>query len=120
MLICEGTLYASKTRPLVTTTSAGDFQLSLLLMDRQSHHTVEPWRLVWVGDVAHHWWKNHAEQWAPGLPLYVAVNRMQPLATSRFIRPEIHACVMDLQLAPARHSPTAPTNPCNQPEVQPA
>ena len=54
-----GTLYLSRTRPVVDTAPDGAWRLTLLLLDRQGTHETEAWRVRWVGDAARAW---HAQQ----------------------------------------------------------
>lgn len=54
-----GLLFLSKTRPLAGMASDGAFQLQLFALDRIGPHQVEPWRLLWTGPEAQHFYQQH-------------------------------------------------------------
>ena len=54
-----GLLFLGKTRPLAGLASDGAFQLQLFTLDRIGPHQVEPWRLLWSGPAAQHFYETH-------------------------------------------------------------
>lgn len=100
-----GTMFLSRTKPDVGAAANGDFQLLLLLFDRIGPHAVEPWRVTWAGPDAKRFWDEHKAQLVPGAALTVSLERAR-IHTLRSQPPqcEIHARVIEADLAPARHA----------------
>lgn len=97
----DGVLYLSKTKPIASKTSSGEFQLSLFAVDRISHQPpiAEPYALVWTGPGAQTFWEKHRDALVPGQPLRVWISRMRSHTAPRS-GAEIHARVDAMGLAP--------------------
>lgn len=95
----HGTLYMSRTPPLATTAADGQFQLTLLLMDRMGPHRVEPWRVTWSGPEARAWWQAHEQALPPGQPLAIRATAIRSFVSGR-TAPETHARVLSCALVP--------------------
>lgn len=98
-----GTLYLSKTRPQASTAADGTFQLQLFAFDRQGPHQVEPWRLVWTGEVAEAFLLRNGSELMPGTALSVQANRARAHIAGR-AGAEIVAHVICCEIAPSRTS----------------
>ncbi len=97
-----GILFLGATRPLASTAADGSFQLTLLVMDRQGPHRVEPWRVTWTGDAARAWWGRHGAALAKGQPLALELMGLRTYINGRFGGAETHATVLSCELAPKR------------------
>ncbi len=97
----NGTLFLGKTKPLVSTTSSGEFQLQLFAIDRISHNPpmAEAYRITWVGAGAKEFWSRYAADLVPGQPLRVCLSRMRAHQAPR-LGAEIHAVVDAMGLMP--------------------
>lgn len=110
MITATGLVFLGKTRPIASTTASGEFQLVLLVMDDIGPLQREPWRVVWVGEQARAWWHLHADGAVAGTPLQAHLTHLRAHDASRYGRPEIHAHVQSLALAPRRAPPQAPAS----------
>jgi hypothetical protein len=96
-----GTLYLSRTRPVVDTAPDGAWRLTLLLLDRQGTHETEAWRVRWVGDAARAWHAQHQHLLEPGAVLRVHLERARAYQGQGGV-PEIHARVISIEIEPKR------------------
>ncbi|SFE88239.1 hypothetical protein [Paracidovorax wautersii] len=108
-----GTLYLSKTKPVVTT-HEGDFALLLLLMDNLGKQGLEPYRVRWTGPEAEAFWNAHHADLQPGAPLDVELSNVRAVSgATRPPMPELRARVVRMTLRPrstaARQHPTQAT-----------
>lgn len=102
------TLFLAKERPLANRAADNTFQVQMLCMDDIGNGQREAWRLLWGGPEAEAWWNANRDQLQPGQPLTVKATRIRAMQGGR--APEIHARVLELQLAPRRAANTAPAN----------
>lgn len=96
-----GTLYLSRTRPVVDTAPDGAWRLTLLLLDRQGPRETEAWRVRWVGDAARAWHAQHQHLLEPGAVLRVQLERARAYQGQGGV-PEIHARVISIEIEPKR------------------
>lgn len=96
-----GTLYLSRTRPVVDTAPDGAWRLTLLLLDRQGTHETEAWRVRWVGDAARAWHAQHQHLLEPGAVLRVQLERARS-HIGQATTPEIRARVVCMEIEPKR------------------
>lgn len=98
----KGMVFLGKTRPLATRTADGEFQLTLLVMDRLGPGNVEPWRITWTGQEAEQFWADHQSALIPGAPLFIEADRLR-IHQPPHCRPEMHCRARRIALAPRRH-----------------
>lgn len=72
-----GMLFLSRTPPTMGKDTKGEPTLTLVCVDRIANHQVEPWKLVWKGQPATDFWRNHAAKLLPGTPLAVVTENMR-------------------------------------------
>ena len=94
-----GTLYLSRTRPVVDTAPDGAWRLTLLVFDRLGPREAEPWRVRWVGDAARAWHAQHQHLLEPGAVLRVQLERARSYLGQANV-PEIRARVVCIQIEP--------------------
>lgn len=105
-LTASGIVYLAKRRPIVGQAADGQWQLSLLAMDRNrvpGHpiDSAEAWLLIWRGPQARQWWTDVGQHLQPGQPLFVRAAHMRTHSTrSNPPLTEIHAHVISLCVAP--------------------
>ena len=101
------TLYlASKTKPTAKAASDGTFVLTLLAYNPVSSHSKDPWRLIWAGEAARHWWAQHAASLVPGVQIVAAIDLVRPFAApGRSFGAEIHAAVSSMYVNPLKSMP---------------
>lgn len=108
MLHTTGTVYMSKTRPVVTTDAAGaDFTLELVLVDNMGRnpHTgrdeKEAYRVRWHGPDARAFWLAHGDTLTAGTPLHVQLHRVRAVYSSTQPHAiELRARAKSIQIAP--------------------
>lgn len=97
-----GLLFLGKTRPQVGAASNGTFQLQLLAFDRIAAHQVEPWRLLWTGPAAQHFYETHgADGPGAGTALRVHCSNARAYQGGR-AGTEIVAHIVACDIAPKR------------------
>ena len=97
-----GLLFLGKTRPQAGTASNGAFQLQLLALDRIGTHQVEPWRLLWAGPDAQHFYQQHGSA-GPGAGTALRVQCTSARAhQGGRVGAEIVAHVVTCEIAPQR------------------
>ena len=94
-----GTLYLSRTRPVVDTAPDGAWRITLLLLDRQGTHETEAWRVQWKGEAARTWHADHQHLLEPGAVLRVHLERARSYLGQANV-PEIRARVVCIQIEP--------------------
>ena len=92
-----GTLYLSRTRPVVDTAPDGAWRLTLLLLDRQGTHETEAWRVQWKGEAARAWHADHQRLLEPGAVLRVHLERARSYLGQANV-PEIRARVICIEI----------------------
>ena len=110
MLHTTGTVYMSKTRPVVNDRRGADFALELVLVDNMGRnpHTgrdeKEAWRVRWSGADAQAFWAAHQADLTAGTPLRVELQRLRahPGPATFPPIPELRAHVVSMQIAPKR------------------
>ena len=111
-----GTLFMSKTRPIVAKGADGSFRLELALVDnmgRNPHNgrdEKEAYRVRWIGPEAQAFWDAHKADLPAGTPLHAELERLRvhPGPQTFPPLPELRGYVVRLQLAP-RRAASAPT-----------
>lgn len=98
----QGLVFLGKARPLATRSTSGEFQLTLLAMDRIGPGNVEPWRITWTGPEAEQFWDEHQQHLTAGTPLRVEADRLR-IHQPPHCRPEMHCRARRISLAPRRH-----------------
>ena len=94
-----GTLYLSRTRPVVDTAPDGAWRLTLLLLDRQGTHETEAWRVRWVDEAARAWHAQHQHLLEPGAVLRVQLERARShLGQAKFTLVSVRANNSSTQL----------------------
>ena len=99
-----GMLFLSKTRPEVGLGQAGEFQLTLQLIDNLGERQRESYRVRWSGPDAAAFWAEHRQHLLPGAALHAELERLHlHYSGARSLPPELHARVTRLQVmgAPA-------------------
>lgn len=108
MLQTTGTVYMSKTRPVVTTDAAGaGFTLDLVLVDNMGRnpHTgreeKEAYRVRWHGPDARAFWHAHGANLPPGTPLRVDLHRVRAAYSNTHPQAiELRARAKSIQIVP--------------------
>lgn len=100
-----GTLYLSRTRPVVDTAPDGAWRITLLLFDRQGPQKTEAWRVRWAGEEARAWHAAHKHLLEPGAVLRVQLERARSYL-GQANTPEIHAKAICMQIEPKRQPAT--------------
>lgn len=100
-MLHTGTLILSKARPQASTAADGTFQLQLFCFDRQGPHQVEPWRLLWSGEVAEAFLLRTGAALLPGTALQVRAHRARAHLAGR-AGTEIVAHVISCEILPQR------------------
>lgn len=103
MMNAHGTLFLGKTAPLATRAADGAYALTLLAFDRIGPHRVEPWRITWTGPDAEAFYTAQGSLLKAGQPVVARLERMRTFTNGKFGASEIHAVVLDLELAPHSH-----------------
>lgn len=96
-----GILIMSKARPQASTAADGTFQLQLFCFDRQGPNQVEPWRLLWAGEVAEAFLLRTGAALVPGTALKVQAHRARAHLAGR-AGAEIVAHVISCEIMPQR------------------
>ena len=119
MLHATGTVYMSKSRPVVTTDAAGaGFTLELVLVDNMGRnpHTVrdekEAYRVRWAGPEAQAFWAAHQADLTPGAPLHAELEHLRAHPGPAVFPPipELRGRVVRLRLLPRRAPSQAHAN----------
>ncbi len=92
-----GTLYLSRTRPVVDTAPDGAWRITLLLLDRQGTHETEAWRVRWAGEAARAWHAQHQHLLEPGAVLRVQLERARAHQGQAHV-PEIRARAICIEI----------------------
>jgi hypothetical protein len=66
-----GTLFLSRSHPLVQKNAKGEFMLTLCTVNRIAPKQTEAWRLVWTGPNAETFYTEHKAALTPGAVLQV-------------------------------------------------
>ena len=78
-----GTLFMSKTRPIVARDADGSFRLELALVDNMGRNPAtgrdekEAYRVHWTGPEAKAFWEAHQGDLTPGTPLHAELTRLR-------------------------------------------
>ena len=78
-----GTLFMSKTRPIVAKGADGSFRLELALVDNMGRNPAtgrdekEAYRVRWSGPEAKAFWEAHQGDLTPGTPLHAELARLR-------------------------------------------
>lgn len=97
----SGFVFLSKIAPQLTLDSRGVPQLMLPTVHRIAHRQTEAWRLIWVGQDANDFYKQHADRLTAGQPLKVTVKNLRTHIVGPFS--EIIAFIESCELAPRVH-----------------
>lgn len=105
-----GTLFMSKTRPIVARDADGSFRLELALVDNMGRNPAtgrdekEAYRVHWSGPEAKAFWEAHQGDLTPGAPLHAELARLRahPGPQAYPPMPELRGRVVRLQLLPRR------------------
>ena len=105
-----GTLFMSKTRPIVAKGADGSFRLELALVDNMGRNPAtgrdekEAYRVRWSGPEAKAFWEAHQGDLTPGTPLHAELTRLRahPGPQTYPPMPELRGRVVRLQLLPRR------------------
>lgn len=73
----QGLFFLQKTKPLVTRSAAGQFQLQLFVVDRIASMQVEAWELLVPGELGEAFWARHQAQLVPGAAIRASVDRIR-------------------------------------------
>ena len=66
-----GTLFLSRSHPLVQKNATGEFMLTLCTVNRIAPKQTEAWRLVWSGPAAQAFFNAHKSCLTPGAVMHV-------------------------------------------------
>ena len=84
-----GTLFMSKTRPIVARDADGSFRLELALVDNMGRNPItkrdekEAYRVRWSGPEAKAFWEAHQGDLTPGTPLHAELARLENQLTAK-------------------------------------
>lgn len=101
----SGLFFRTRMPARVTRTASGTFQLTLPVVNDQGQFRKESWMLIWAGPDAEAFWDAHSDELPAGQPLRVRAENPRAFLTGG--RTEIHASVLDIELAPVAPSWTA-------------
>ena len=97
-----GMLFLSKARPSAGKDSKGQFTLQFFAVDRIGPYLVEPWRLLWTGPAAQHFYETHgADGPGAGTALRVHCSNARAYQGGR-AGAEIVAHIVACDIAPKR------------------
>lgn len=103
-----GNLFLGHTKPVADRNDAGDFQLTLLLIDNLGHLGKEAYRVRWTGPEANAFWSAHRDDLVPGAIVYVELTHLRAhVGTTRPPLPELRARVARATYCPRRQHHTA-------------
>lgn len=73
----KGILFLNRTRPVASTTPAGEFQLVLSALHRISERQAELWQVRYIGQAAKALWDQCSAVLVPGQPIFVDAKNMR-------------------------------------------